>query len=99
MLDRTFGYAEGPATAATPKAGYVFTVLLSQGSATGTARVYVVNGNMTLGYGLCAVPGSYDGTGRDTFLISNNGTIFQKDQGVNTHVALFNPDTSWAVSE
>ena len=29
--------------------------------------------SMTLGYALDALPGAYDGTGRDTFVINNNG--------------------------
>ena len=48
---------------------------------------------MTLGYGMCAIPGSYDGTGRNTFLINNNGTIFQGDRGSGTtpHMTAFDP--------
>ena len=101
LIDRTFANAEGAAGVATPKAGYVFAVLTSQGSfATGGTRNYIVGGNMTLGYGLSAVPGAYDGTGRDTFIISNNGTIFQKDVGAATvHQTEFNPDTTWAAAE
>src|SRR5689334_19779368 len=100
LIDKTFAGAEGAAGTATPKAGYVFTVLTAQGSAaTGGARNYIASGNMTLGYGLSAVAGAYDGTGRDQFVISNNGTIFQKDTGNSTHSATFNPDSSWAASE
>jgi hypothetical protein len=54
---------------------------------------------MTLGYACSAVPGSYDGTGRDTFMISNNGTIFQKDTSSNNHQVQFNPDSTWAAAE
>ncbi|HYF49539.1 MAG TPA: DUF2950 family protein [Planctomycetota bacterium] len=100
LVDKTFGLAEGEAGTAVPKAGYVFTVLTAQGaSATGGSRNYLVSGNMTLGYGLSAVPGAYDGTGRDTFVISNNGTIFQKDNGGSTHETQFNPTSTWAAAE
>jgi prepilin-type N-terminal cleavage/methylation domain-containing protein len=100
LVDKTFGGAEGPATTASPKAGYVFTVLTTQGgNATGRARCYIVTANMTLGYACSAVPGAYDGTGRDTFTISNNGTIFQKDCDNNTHQVQFNPDSTWAAAE
>jgi prepilin-type N-terminal cleavage/methylation domain-containing protein len=101
MIDNAFAHAEGTtATAQTPKAGYVFTVLTRQGiTAVGGARNYIVNGNMVLGYGMSAVPAAYDGTGRDTFVISNNGTIFQKDQLNSTHPATFNPNTTWAAAE
>ena len=98
LIDKTFGNAEG--ATGTPKAGYIFQVLTSQGaSATGGARNYIVSGNMTLGYAMNAAPGAYDGTGRDQFIISNNGTIFQKDVGNNTFETVFNPNTTWAAAE
>ena len=65
------------------RAGYVFTVITSQGSAaTGGPRNYVVNNYMTLGYGMSAIPAAWDNTGRNTQMINNNGTIFQSDQGL-----------------
>jgi prepilin-type N-terminal cleavage/methylation domain-containing protein len=100
LLDKTFGTAEGVAGTASPKAGYVFSVLNSQGaSATGGARSYLAGTNMNLGYGLSAVAGSYDGTGRNSFMINNNGTIYQKDTTSSTHQTYFNPDTTWAATE
>src|SRR5258706_10112217 len=42
LIDRSFANAEGAPLTATPKAGYVFTVLTSQGaSASGGARTFV----------------------------------------------------------
>lgn len=100
LIDKTFAGAEGAAGVATPKAGYCFTVLTRQGSsATGGPRNYIASGNMTLGYALSAVPGAYDGTGRDQFIISNNGTIFQKDVLNSFHSVVFNPNTTWAAAE
>ncbi|HYG74116.1 MAG TPA: DUF2950 family protein [Planctomycetota bacterium] len=103
LVDRSFAGAEGPPTTAAPKAGYVFTVLTSQGAAgTGGARSYMTGTNMTLGYGLCAMPGAYDGTGRDTFVINNNGTIFQADRGTGTTTFedVFNPVSgTWTPTE
>jgi prepilin-type N-terminal cleavage/methylation domain-containing protein len=98
LVDKTFAYAEGSDTTAAPKAGYVFTVLTSQGGTSGK-RLYVINSNMTLGYAMSAVPASYDGTGRDSFIISNTGTIYQKDKGNNAHETAFSPDSSWAAAE
>jgi hypothetical protein len=105
LIDKTFANAEGPPGCVPPKYGYVFKVLTAQGpAATGGARNYISNGNMTLGYALVACPGVYDVTGRDTFMISNNGTIFQKDLGPDTPKIVwamteFNPDTTWAAAE
>lgn len=104
LVDRSFAMAEGEPGTATPKAGYCFTVLLQQGSAaTGGSRQYVTTqGFMTLGYAMSAVPGAYDGTGRDTFIINNNGTIFQADRGnVDTaQLTIFDPVLpTWVPSE
>jgi type IV pilus assembly protein PilA len=102
LVDKTFGTAEGQPASATPKAGYVFTVLTQQGSsATGGTRIYVVGTNMTLGYAMNATPGAYDSTGRDSFTINGNGTIFQLDRGptVTTHTTFFNPTTSWVPTQ
>lgn len=102
MIDKTFGAAEGQPGVATPKTGYVFTVLTRQGaSATGGTRIYIVNGNMTLGYALNALPAAYDTTGRDSFMINHNGTIFQTDQGnaVTGHCTAFDPTNAWVPTQ
>jgi type II secretory pathway pseudopilin PulG len=97
LVDKVFGAAEGNVGTATPKAGYVFTVLTSQGgSATGGARSYIVSGNMTLGYALSAIPAGYDSTGRQSFEISNNAVVFGLDEGLGTaHPKAFDPTASW----
>src|SRR5579862_3770477 len=91
LIDRSFAYAGGSPMTVTPKAGYVFNVLTSQGTnASGGSRTFIVaSGNpstsrMVLGYGLSAVPNQYDGTGRNSFVISNAGTIYEKDRGTGT---------------
>ncbi|HYF49066.1 MAG TPA: DUF2950 family protein [Planctomycetota bacterium] len=106
LVDKTFAMAEGnPSQNPVPRAGYCFKVLKAQGAnATGGKRNFVVNGNMTHGYALVAYPAKYDGTGRDTFVISHNGTIFQKDMGPETPdiveaMTEFDPDETWAAAE
>ncbi len=103
LIDRSFAMAEGtPLSTATPKAGYVFNVLTAQGtSASGGSRAFVDSNNrMTLGYGLGATSNQYDGVGRNTFCISNAGTIYQKDQGsTGTPPTTFDPDTTWVIAE
>ena len=108
LIDSTFGKAEGnPAGGAaplalSPKAGYVFVVLTGQTApASGGTRSYIDgNGAMTLGYALSATPNQYDGTGRNSFLVSNAGTIYQQDAGVaaqqTTYLAA---SPTWVVSE
>lgn len=102
LIDRSFASAEGaPGGAVTPKSGYVFSVRTAQGAAaSGGARSFVANSRLTLGYSLSAMSNQYDGVGRNTFTVSNSGTIYQKDQGssVTAH-ADYNPDTTWVVAE
>ncbi len=102
LIDRSFANAEGtPLSSATPKAGYVFSVLTSQGSAaSGGSRTYITNLRMTLGYALAANSNQYDGVGRNTFTVSNAGTIYQKDQGLGAAIPTqFNPDSTWVIAE
>lgn len=101
LLDRSFALAEGPRTTATPKAGYVFTVITRQSFPLPTV-VYISGGNMTRGYAFSAMPAAYDGTGRNTFMINNAGTIYQRDRGSGStnHPTRFNPSSPlWSVTE
>ena len=99
LLDKTFATGEGAPGTATPKAGYVFSVLTAQGSgASGGTKTYLTTlagvSKLTLGYALSVVPASYDSTGRDSFIINNAGTIYQKDKGAATvHETAFCPNT------
>ena len=61
---------------------------------------YVVNGAMIGGFALIAVPAEYRVTGAKTFMVSNDGVVYQKDLGPNTleitkKIDRFNPDKSW----
>ena len=53
--------------------------------------------------GSALAPGAYDSTGRDTFTINSNGTIFQSDRGTpasDTHVTTFNPQSpTWTPAD
>jgi len=106
LIDRSFANAEGGPGKATPKAGYYFKILTKQGAkANGGAFDYIdKKGRMTLGYAFVAYPAQYDGTGRNTFIVNNAGTIFEKDMGVQTQSIVdemteFNPDQTWVISE
>lgn len=98
LIDRAFAAAE--TSAGTPKAGYLFTIMTTQ---TTPARLYVTgaNNNLTLGYAMNAFPAAYDSTGRDQFMISNTGTIYQSDQGsAGVPQTTFNPIApTWTPTE
>jgi hypothetical protein len=84
-----------------PYHGYYFRVLTAQGEhAEGGAFDYVVNGKMILGYALVAYPAQHGASGIMTFIVNQNGVVYQKNLGENTatiaaKMKLFNPDSSW----
>ena len=84
-----------------PYHGYFFKVLKGQGPAAPLGKMdYVVNGAMIGGFALMAAPAEYRGTGVKTFMVSNDGVVYQKDLGPKTleefqKTELFNPDRSW----
>jgi hypothetical protein len=93
------GYAVG--SGAEPYHGYMFRVLTSQGpAAAGGARPYIVGGKMTGGFGLVGFPAKYGDSGIMTFIVNQDGIVFQKDLGPDTKIAAlamsgFDPDRSW----
>jgi prepilin-type N-terminal cleavage/methylation domain-containing protein len=95
LIDKAFASAEGdPGTVSSSRAGYVFTILTSQGAAASAgAKLYINAGNMIYGFAMSALPAAYDGTGRNNFIINNAGTTYQGDLGsaVVAHPTSFNP--------
>jgi hypothetical protein len=96
--------AEGYAvtgTLANPYHGYLFRILTSQGpEAEGGARDYVVDGKLTHGFALLAYPSAYGVSGVMTFMVNQDGVVWQRDLGAGTAQAAtaitqFNPDPSW----
>ncbi|HVB55159.1 MAG TPA: DUF2950 domain-containing protein [Candidatus Acidoferrales bacterium] len=84
-----------------PFHGYVYRILTSQGTnAPGGASNYVVDGKMTRGFALVAYPVSYRNSGVMTFIVNQDGQIYQKDLGPNTDqiasaMESYNPDATW----
>jgi hypothetical protein len=83
-----------------PFHGYLFKILVAQGEhAPGGAFNFVVNGHMILGYGLVAYPAKYGVSGIMTFIVNQEGTIYQKDLADRTpeaaEMTTFDPDDSW----
>jgi hypothetical protein len=84
-----------------PFHGYYYRILGGQGKyATGGAYDYVVKGKMILGYGLVAYPAQYGNSGIMTFLVNQEGIIYEKNLGKDTvNIAKimkkFNPDKTW----
>jgi hypothetical protein len=84
-----------------PFHGYMYKVLKGQGKhATGGAYTYVVKGNMILGFGLVAYPARYGSSGIMTFIVNQEGKVYEKNLGKDTvrtasKITLFDPDPTW----
>ena len=85
-----------------PYHGYLFRVLTAQGkNAADGERDFVVNGRMLGGFGLIAVPAEYGNSGVKTFIVNQDGVVFEKVLGEETAeqagtIKSFDPDASWA---
>jgi hypothetical protein len=85
--------------------GYYFRLLYGQGpAAPGGARDYLVNGRMLGGFGVIAWPVRYGGTGVMTFIVNQDGIVYQQDLGPKTAeragvIAAFNPDKGWVKAD
>ena len=94
------GYNIQPGQSA-PFHGYYYRILTKQGSAAkGGALDYVVNGNLTRGFGFVAYPAAYRNSGVMTFIVNQNGVVYQKDLGPQTSDAAaamqaYDPDDTW----
>lgn len=86
---------------ASPFRGYRFRILKAQGpAAPGGKQGYVVNGEMTGGFALLAYPAKYLSSGVMTFMVGQDGVVYQKDLGKDTlsrasRLLEYNPDSSW----
>jgi hypothetical protein len=85
-----------------PYHGYFFKVLMAQGPAAPPgARDYVLQGKMIGGFALVAWPAEYRASGVKTFIVNNDGIVYEKDLGANTGkvaaaMKAYNPDKSWS---
>jgi hypothetical protein len=96
---------EGPSGSRAPYHGYYFKILTSQGASAPAGKYsYVINGNMIAGYALVAYPAEWGTSGVMTFIINQQGRVYQKNLGSNTasiasHMTSYNPDSSWKLVE
>jgi len=91
------GYSQGQ-----PYHGYFFKILKGQGPAAPLGELdYVIKGVMIGGFALLASPAQYRSTGVKTFMVSQDGVVWEKDLGPKTGELFqamdrFNPDRSWS---
>ena len=88
-----------------PFRGYYFRVLEAQGkNADGGAMNYVADGKMTKGFAFLAYPAVYRDSGVMTFIVGQDGVVYEKDLGKATDsrakaIKVYDPDSTWKKSE
>ncbi len=88
-----------------PYHGYYFRILTTQGkSAPGGAYDYVANGKMIGGFGIVAYPATYGNSGVMSFIVNQDGVVYQKNLGKNTGevaqaMKQYDPDKTWTKVE
>ena len=84
-----------------PYHGYYFKILKKQGPhAPGGKYDYIINGNMIAGYALIAYPDKWGSSGVMTFIVNQQGRVYQKNLGADTakvapEIKEYDPDSTW----
>ena len=84
-----------------PFHGYYYRMLTAQGAnVKGGAKSYIVDGKMTGGFAFVAYPAEYRNSGVMTFVVNQDGTVYEKDLGPQTadlakQMKAYNPDKTW----
>jgi hypothetical protein len=92
---------QGYSVRSEPYHGYFFKVLKGQGPDAPHGEMdFVVKEVMIGGFALVAAPAEYGVTGVETFIVSQDGVVYEKDFGPKTldeftKMERFNPDKSW----
>ena len=88
-----------------PLRGYDFRLLMRQGEgAPGGRYDYIINGNMIGGFGVIAWPDDYGVTGIMTFIVNQQGKVYEQDLGDDTNLKAaaiqdYNLDDKWKLSK
>ncbi len=95
------GYGSEPVKHRQPYHGFIFHILTAQGpAAPGGAKDYLTDGRLTKGFALIAYPSEYGSSGVMTFIVNQDGKVYQKNLGPDTKtkalaIKEYNPDSSW----
>ena len=92
---------QGYTSRSEPYHGYFFKILKGQGPAAPLGEMdFVVEGVIIGGFALVAAPAEYGETGIKTFIVSDDGVVYEKDFGPTSldefkKMERFNPDKTW----
>ncbi len=87
----------------TPYHGYYYKILTRQGSHAPAGKYnYIINGHMIAGFALVAWPAEWGNTGIMTFIVNQQGKVYQKNLGPKTDaiapsMTTYDPDESWTL--
>ena len=87
-----------------PYHGYYFKILTRQGKHTpGGKYNYIINGHMIAGFALVAWPAEWGNTGVMTFIVNQEGKVYQKNLGPKTPsiaqaMTTYDPDKTWTLT-
>jgi len=93
--------AKSRGEAPVPFRGYYFEILTRQGkNAPGGAKSYITSGKMSGGFAFVAYPAEYRSSGVMTFIVGEDGVVFENDLGRKTEslaksMKEFNPTPTW----
>ena len=88
-----------------PYRGYYFHILTRQGhNAVGGPKSYLAGKKMTSDFAFVAYPAEYRSSGVKTFIVAENGAVFEKDLGKKTDslakdMKEYNPGSGWNKAE
>jgi hypothetical protein len=88
-----------------PYHGYYFKVLTAQGKhAPGGKFSYLINGHLIAGFALVAWPAEWGNTGIMTFIVNQQGKVYQKDLGpksplIARAITAYDPDSTWTLQK
>lgn len=98
---RAEGYKLNPTGERRAYHGYIYRILYAQGpNAADGAREYIVNNRMIGGFALIATPAEYANSGVMSFIVNQDGDVYQKDFGPDTNrvtarIKSYDPDPTW----
>jgi len=88
-----------------PYHGYYFKILTRQGKrAPGGKYNYIINRHMIGGFAFAAWPAEWGNTGIMTFIVNQQGKVYQKNLGKNTSaialaLSTYDPDGTWTAAK
>ena len=99
------GYGNNKGTGPHPFHGYYFRILTRQDKAAPGGKLdYMSHGDLSGGFALVAYPEHWDHSGIMTFIVNQDGKIYQRNLGAKTSriaraMKEYNPDSEWALVE